>query len=35
MTFQNKQKYKGRKLIGGSERLGVEAEVITKGRNGI
>ena len=28
MTFQNKQDYKGRKLVGGSERRGVEAEVI-------
>ena len=35
MTLQTKQNYKGRKLIGGSERLGVEAEVITKGHNGI
>lgn len=31
MTFQNKQNYKGRTLTGGSERRGVEAEVITKG----
>ena len=31
MTFQNKQNCKGRKLTGGPERWGVEAEVITKG----